>query len=120
VVQVTLAALEGAVEISGMTREPANFALDRRVLDIVDRKAGADALEQVTSGGRGNRSADAADERRARLGLCIQRLDGSFDLLGARDADLGFVQLRDRRVELDGFDAVFIRQVLVYLLRVVA
>jgi hypothetical protein len=89
------------------------------VVDVVDREPGADPLEQVARGGRGDRAADATDERRARLGLRIQRLDGFFDLFGAGDADLGFIELRDRGVERDGCDVVFVQLLLVDLIGVV-
>ena len=91
-----------------MTGEPAHFALDGRVLDVVEHESGAHALEQVARGRCGDRAADAADERRTRLGLGIEGLDGFFDLLGAGDADLGFVQLADRRIELDRLDGLFV------------
>ena len=88
-----------------MAREPAHFAVDRGVVDVVEDEAAADALEQVADGGRGGAAPpDAADQRRAGLGLRVERLDRFFDLLGAGNADLGFVELGDRRIELDRFD----------------
>ena len=107
-VEVALAALEGAVEIGGMTREPALFAVDRVVVDVLDDEAAADALEQIADGRRAAHSAGAADQRRTGFGLRIERLDRFLDLLGARNADVGLIDLRDRRVELDLFDEGFV------------
>jgi hypothetical protein len=111
VVQVALAAPEGAVEISGMLREPAHLALDRRVIDVLECEAAANALEQVAGGRRGGDAADAAHQRRAGLGLGIEGLDRVFDLLRARDTDLGLVQLDDCGIELDRLERLLVLRV---------